>query len=544
MRYLLTIAILLMATSVSSVNLKTYTGCESGCDYTSVQAAETEHQQDLVANDSALTFEIQNTWASPDGGTLISGWTTDATRFLTITAVGAAKASATWSTTAYRAVSSSGIIVREAYTVIDGIQARITTGFDVCFQVLAGGSNTTIKNCFANGDDKGTSRGIRVNDNSLTGIRIYNNVVIDCTAEGIVVLTAAAGGVKIDNNTVENCGTGIETSADDGIARNNIVWNVTTPFVGNWNTTTLSEENYTDAGSISYGSCGSCGTGDQLSQSDPFVSIAGEDYHLVSGATAIDAGKDLSGDFTDDIDGSTRDANFDKGADEFGQVTIISGTTDIEDTFLNEDNPNHAEGGEVLITVRGGSGMMRALVRIKNLSTLIPANATITKAELLYFLTSGANGSFDVFSIWKPWVEGDDVFTDNDDGDATWNDWASDEFEWGTAGCASTNDAGSDNSIDGGGDDRKATAESNTALSVLGWVTIDLTNALVQSWYDGTKNEEGVLLKDVTAGPTRQLVSTEGTSGNLPYAVIEYTLAAADGGTTLGGVTLEGVTIE
>ena len=110
MRYLLTIAILLIATSASSVNLKTYTVCESGCDYTSVQAAETAHQQDLVTNDSAITFEIQNTWASPYGGTVVDGSTTDATRFFTITAVGAARATATWSTTAYRAIVAASII--------------------------------------------------------------------------------------------------------------------------------------------------------------------------------------------------------------------------------------------------------------------------------------------------------------------------------------------------------------------------------------------------------------------------------------------------
>jgi len=91
MRYLFTIVFILMAIPCFAVLTKTYTVCESGCDYSTLASAESAHQQDLVANDSALTFEIQNTWASPDGVTAVAGSTTDATRFFTITAVGAIK---------------------------------------------------------------------------------------------------------------------------------------------------------------------------------------------------------------------------------------------------------------------------------------------------------------------------------------------------------------------------------------------------------------------------------------------------------------------
>lgn len=329
MRYLLTIALLLMATSSFAVLTKTYTVCESGCDYTTLQAAETAHEQDLVANDSALTFEIQNTWVSADGGTLVDGSTTDATRFFTITAVGAARASATFSTTAYRAEGAGALIAaQEAYTVIDGLQGEVTTSFDVVFSVLTGGTNTTIRNCFANGGGQSNSIGIRGNDATFTGVHFYNNVVIDCVNIGIQIIAATTGGVKIDNNTIENCGTGISTSTGDTQIRNNIIWNVTTPLVGDF--VELSQENYTDAGSVSYGTCSDCGTGDQLSQSDPFVNIGGENYLLAAGATAIDAGQDLSGDFTDAIGGKTRDANFDKGADEF----IASGGTTLEGVTL------------------------------------------------------------------------------------------------------------------------------------------------------------------------------------------------------------------
>jgi len=329
MRYL-PIIFLLMATPCFAVLTKTYTVCESGggCDYTTVQAAETAHEQDLVANDSALTFEIQNTWASADGRTTVSGWTADATRFLTITAVGAAKASATFSTTAYRAESALDVIsLTEDYTVWDGLQVNLTTtNADSRNAITITGLNNTVKNCFIKGATGSNIDGV-IGVNSLnTALVVRNNVIIDFPNEGVRLRSLSADGAKLDNNTIENCGVGINDAFSVEItARNNIIWNCTTPLSGDFRDG--SQENYTDAGSLSYGSCGSCGTGDQVSQSDPFENLGGENYLLAAGATAIDAGQDLSGDFTDAIGDKTRDANFDKGADEFipatGQKVMI-----------------------------------------------------------------------------------------------------------------------------------------------------------------------------------------------------------------------------
>ncbi len=223
----------------------------------------------------------------------------------------------------------------------------------------------------------------------------------------------------------------------------------------------------------------------------------------------------------------------------------IEGTTNVEDTFILSASPDHANGGSVLFSIRSGSGTRQALIRAKNLATEIGVGATITNAVCSVFCTSSNAGSFDAFSVFKPWVEGDDDFVDNDDGDATYNDWASDANEWGTAGCACANDDGSDNSQDGtcdaSGRDRKSTAESNTTYAA-GWLTIDITDALAQSWYDETKNEEGLLLKAQGATGTNQYASTENaTASERPFFVFTFTVA---GGTTLEGVTLEGVTIE
>lgn len=327
-RYLLTLAFVLFAAPCFAVFTRTYTVKQSGGDYTTVAAAESAIQQDLVANDSAITFEISGIWTIDDGLWNVNGWTTDATRFPTITAIGDSKAGATWSTTAYRTVGPSTLVIKvqENFTIVDGLQAEatITDAFATSIiSITSVAANVIVSNCFLKGNATGTGiTGIGVAGGSGSGFIIRNTIVIDCIFRGIDPNTATAG-IKIDNNTIENCGIGIRVSGGDVIARNNILWNTTTPLTGNFNVTTLSEENYTDAASLSYGSCGSCGTGDQLSQSDPFVSVGDENYHLASGATAIDAGKDLSADFTDAIGGKTRtDGFFDKGADEFISAAV------------------------------------------------------------------------------------------------------------------------------------------------------------------------------------------------------------------------------
>ena len=324
MKYLSTIALVLLASPCFAVLTRTYTVCESGCDYTSVQAAETALQQDLVANDSALTIEAQNTWVSADGFVSIAGWgTPDATRFLTVTATGAARATATWSSTAYRSEFGTGIGTifnsTTGYTVIDGIQVRSLVTDATAQNVMgSSGINNTVKNCLIRGNTGSSIDGIDWGQGSTTAMFIYNNVIFDCPGDAINVIGQNST-ILIDNNTVENCGQGIGGGSEDFAMRNNIIVNTTTPIIGNAESVTLSQENYTDAASLDYGPfCGSCGPGDQLSQSaDPFVDMANMNYHLAASTAPIDAGLDLSGNFTDAIGGKTRDALFDKGADEF-----------------------------------------------------------------------------------------------------------------------------------------------------------------------------------------------------------------------------------
>lgn len=65
-------------------------------------------------------------------------------------------------------------------------------------------------------------------------------------------------------------------------------------------------------------------TGWTNSTSPSFVNAAGRDFHLQSGDTALkDAGTDLSGTFTIDVDGATRADTWDIGADEITAAVVL-----------------------------------------------------------------------------------------------------------------------------------------------------------------------------------------------------------------------------
>jgi len=202
-------------------------------------------------------------------------------------------------------------------------------------------------------------------------------------------------------------------------------------------------------------------------------------------------------------------------------VTTISNTTgDIEDTYLKSDAPNHAYGGGTFVYLDA------MIVRVKNVALNLGEGATITACTLsAYCATFYSNKVVPIYRVFKPWVEGNDNGIDNDDGDATWNDWASDASEWGSSGCASASDAGSDNSGDKSGSDRKATAEDNLTINATGWWEWDITTGLAQAWYDGTANENGVVMGPSAITYSVKMGVTEGS--NPAYYTFTYTVGGA-----------------
>ena len=138
------------------------------------------------------------------------------------------------------------------------------------------------------------------------------------------------------------------------------------------------------------------------------------------------------------------------------------------------------------------------LLSCKDVAANLGSGKTVDACTLwIHTNTIPDAGTVSLYQVFKPWVGGDSLGADpTDDGTATWNDFTNDDEEWGTAGCESASDDGSDNSTDGGGYDRTATAMSTTAISSAGtWYALPISTALAQAWYDKTANENGVTMR-------------------------------------------------
>ena len=103
--------------------------------------------------------------------------------------------------------------------------------------------------------------------------------------------------------------------------------------------------------------------------------------------------------------------------------------------------------------------------------------------------------TINAYRVFKPWVEAS----------ATWNKWDGTKA-WTTAGGASADDAGSENTGDGTGADRVSTATiTQPNLSGTGWKTFGAGQSsfttLVQAWVDGTATDtRGLLFRNMTGG--------------------------------------------
>jgi len=216
-----------------------------------------------------------------------------------------------------------------------------------------------------------------------------------------------------------------------------------------------------------------------------------------------------------------------------GDTKKISGTTNVEDCKLSSGLPNANYGGSEEIKVEEEFNIM--LIRVKNVASELGVGATITDCVCSLYVKSGGLLGTPLVSAWrvfKPWVEGTQDGTTNPPG-ATWNDWDNDDYEWTTAGAQCANDDGVDNSSDDGAcdastrRDRKATAESQVECATdATWYGWDISNELAQGWYDGSIEEEGILLWIEENFLVAQFHSTENAS-NQPHFTFTYTTAAA-----------------
>lgn len=315
-----TLLIFLLLTLSAQAVEKLRTVKQSLGDYTTLESCMNANESDITAG-AGTTFvaSIEGTW-SVDDNTFVSidGWSTNATYFITAVTDSDSRHDGKWKTTGYILYlnTSFGQCVSntEDYTVIEGLQLHSEATFQARQALESTSSYFTI--CYNIIRCSGAIANNAIESTSGTsGVKkAYNNLIYDCPGVGIY-FWAADSSAFVYNNTVVDCGTGLQTGVSDVVAKNNIVKGCPTPSTGTFQGT--SDYNATDSSTICVDN-----TNDRTGVTFIFADSTSDDFHLAAGDTAaLNHGVDLSGDanlaFSDDIDGDTRSGTWDIGADEF-----------------------------------------------------------------------------------------------------------------------------------------------------------------------------------------------------------------------------------
>lgn len=312
---------------------------DGGGDYTTLEACMNANEQDLTG-DGWFDIDITLAWDNADTSEVtIHNYTTTVDDYINIYTTGLSRHDGSYLSSGYRidndTVNSRHIEVSLGvdYVTIDGLQfIRSSPGtYDRGGILLnAQTEHATIKNNIFK--DLKRYRGA-IEANTARAVTIYNNILYGCEANGdsqtggAIYTSEDQFGIaepKVYNNTTYGNTTGIYSNNHDkdAIAINNLSYNNTTDFAGTFDST--SDYNFSKDDTAPEAAGNSIwGTTDGLTPDFVDIGSGTEDFHIESTSDAIGEGTDLSGTFTDDIDGDTRSA-WDMGADEFVSADIYT----------------------------------------------------------------------------------------------------------------------------------------------------------------------------------------------------------------------------
>ncbi|MBU4256962.1 right-handed parallel beta-helix repeat-containing protein [Patescibacteria group bacterium] len=329
----------------------------SNC-YTSLSAWEAAYgginfgscaQGDLVCADKIAVAKIDGAWTQPDTNRVtIDGWTTGPNNYIRIYTAPEARHKGI-AGTGYRLITTAssvpGIYIYEGHVRIEGLEFQHTNTYNNSMNGI------TIYNS-----------GVPDNDIRLIGLLVH-----DCSSPGTyeasgVSIGAGPGKVIIANSIFYNNKTdGVRAGTNSSTLtvysyNNTFVNNGRYGLYKNWSNAVVSKNNYaggnlvadyfastgsismtTSASSDATGSAGLRNIAVSDSAGAYFMNLekGSENFHIQSSLLLKDAGTNLSADanlaFSDDIDGQTRSAPWDIGADE----TAASGETPAKFRFNN-----------------------------------------------------------------------------------------------------------------------------------------------------------------------------------------------------------------
>lgn len=306
-------------------------GSSRGDAYTAGATWESTEETNLVTDLDQHTCHAFSSSGGNDDGFSISGWTTDATYFITFQVDTGDRHSGVWDDSKYvineSADASGGVIIADDFTRLIGVQLDNTYSGSSTSRMLywdeaAVGCHVAYCICRNSGGGTGTTEAFSCYGaaDASDPCFIYNNIAYDNNTAAFYI-SGENDGANLYNNTSFDNGTGYQGGyADIDDFQNNCEWNCTTPY--SLNTPGNATHNAYSSGSDP----GSSGV-DISSEvaGDLFLDYASDDVRLKVGSALIGVGTDNPGTglYLDDIESETRTSTWDIGADEYVVSSVI-----------------------------------------------------------------------------------------------------------------------------------------------------------------------------------------------------------------------------
>jgi hypothetical protein len=320
----------------------------SGGDYTTLSAWEAGRQAvnaNLVTADVIEVAECYDDWPSGlSNEVTVSGFTTDSTHYLLITVASGHRHDGTPQTGFYlKKTSAFAALVNlsQTYSFCEYVDAENTSNASDANAFARSADATQFRYCIGKIGSAGSC--YRVTNDGTT----VDPAFLCCLAwggnTGFGIRQAAASSsyytVHAQNCIAANCTYGFVAGAYDsnGILKNCVAYNNATENYHNTfsasstNNATSTGSDDAPGGSSVYG----------ITSSD-FVDASNNDFHITTGSALYEAGVDLSGTFTTDIDGDTWATTWSIG---FDQPAAGGGATDLT---IADSTHSHAADNAVL----------------------------------------------------------------------------------------------------------------------------------------------------------------------------------------------------
>ena len=305
-------------------------------DYLSLSAWEAGQQADLTSTNEIRIAKCRHATATSTADQVavsISGWTTDATRYIKIWTdpTESYRHNGKWDTGKYRLQYSNavGVVIYADHVRVEGLQFYLTSHTSsntggIFTRNSGSGSDFRFSHNIIRGDGNVAASwvdGIQIYASGAGVVRAWNNIIYDYKTTSGILISDGGFTAYLYNNTVYNNAYGIwRYSEGTAVLQNNLIASTTDPFAGTFAAGT--DYNATDINDTP-----GVGSNNRVSQTFLFADSANSDFHLAYADTgAKDYGTNLSADtnlaFSTDIDNQTRSGTWDIGADEY-QATPI-----------------------------------------------------------------------------------------------------------------------------------------------------------------------------------------------------------------------------